>query len=113
MAITPKKLIASQQLTNANATYYTATNVRTIIDKFTLVNTTGGAVTATIDVVDALGTDGVTERLISARSIAAGETYTCPELVGHILNAGDTIQGLCSANASLTIRASGREVSGL
>lgn len=113
MAITPKKLIASQQLTASNATYYTATNVRTIIDKFTLTNTSAGAVTATIDIVDSGGTAGATERLISARSIAAGETYTCPEMVGHIMNSGDTIQGLASAATSLTIRASGREVSGL
>lgn len=113
MAVTPKSLIASQQLTNANATYYTATNVRTIIDKMTLTNTTAGAVTVTIDLVDSGGTAGAAERMISARSIAAGETYTCPEVVGHILNSGDSVQGLCSANTSVTIRASGREVSGL
>lgn len=113
MAVTPKALVASQQLTNANATYYTATNVRTIIDKMTLCNTTAGAVTATIDLVDSGGTAGVSERVISARSIAAGETYTCPEVAGHILNSGDTLQGLASANTSLTIRVSGREVSGL
>lgn len=113
MAVTPKSIIQAQQLTGSNATYYTATNVRTIIDKMTLTNTTAGAVTATIDLVDNGGTAGVSERIISARSIASGETYTCPEIVGHILNAGDSIQGLSSAAASLTIRASGREVSGL
>lgn len=113
MAVNPKALVASQQLTNSNATYYTATNVRTIIDKMTLVNTTGGAVTATIDLVDSGGTAGASERVISARSIAAGETYTCPEAVGHILNNGDSIQGLASAGASLTFRVSGREVSGV
>lgn len=112
MAVTPKAIIQSQQLTNANVTYYTATNVRTIIDKFTLVNTTAGAVTATVDAVDSGGTAGASERLISARSIAAGETYTCPEVVGHILNPGDSIQALASANTSITIRASGREVTG-
>lgn len=113
MAVTPKAIVASQQLTNANATYYTATNVRTIIDKMTIVNTTGGAVTATIDLVDSGGSAGVTERIISARSISAGETYTCPEAVGHVLNNGDSIQGLASANTSLTFRVSGREVSGV
>ena len=113
MAVTPKPLVASQQLTNSNASYYTATNVKTIIDKCTLCNTTAGAVTATIDVVDSGGSAGVTERLISARSIAAGETYVCPEVVGHILASGDTIQGLCSASTSLTIRVSGREFSGV
>jgi hypothetical protein len=110
MAVTAKGLIASQQLTNANATYYTATNVRTIIDKFTLCNTTAGAITVTIDIVDSGGSAGVTERVISVKSIAAGETYTCPEMVGQILNSGDSIQGLASAGTSITIRGSGREV---
>lgn len=112
MAVNPKGIIASQQLTNANATYYTSTNIITIIDKMTLCNTTGGAVTVTVDLVDSGGSAGVSERVISARSLAAGETYTCPEVVGHILNAGDTIQGLASAATSITIRASGRQVSG-
>lgn len=113
MAVTPKKLIASQQLGSSNGTLYTATNCYAIIDKFTLVNTTAGAVTATIDIVDSSGASGVTERVISARSLAAGETYTCPEMVGHILNPGDTIQGLASASTSITVRASGREVTGV
>jgi hypothetical protein len=111
--ITPKSLIQSQQLTATNATYYTAINVRTIIDKMTLTNTTAGAITVTIDLVDSGGTAGATERVISARSIAAGETYTCPEVVGHILNTGDSIQGFASATTSITIRCSGREVSGV
>ncbi len=109
MAVTPKVLIASAQLTNASALQYTATNVRTIIDKFTLCNTTGGAVTATVY----FGVASAGDTAISARSIAAGETYTCPEMVGHILNAGDTIYALASANTSISIRASGREISGV
>lgn len=109
MAVTPKALIASAQLTNASALQYTATNVKTIIDKMTLCNTTAGAVTATVY----FGTASAGNTVISARSIAAGETYTCPEVVGHILNAGETIYALASANTSITIRASGREVSGV
>ena len=113
MAVVPKGLVESQQLTNANATYYTATNVRTIIDKMTLCNTTSGAVTATVDLVDSGGSAGASERIISARSIAAGETYICPEAVGHVLNNGDSIQALASANTSITIRVSGREITGV
>ena len=47
MAVSPKALITAQQLTNAAATYYTSTNVVTIVDKFTITNTTGGAITLT------------------------------------------------------------------
>lgn len=113
MAVLPKKLVSAQQLTGSNATYYTATNVYTIIDSASICNTTAGAVTATIDLVDSGGSAAATERVISARSIAAGETYLCPELIGQILNPGDTIQGLASAATSLTLRISGREVSGI
>jgi hypothetical protein len=113
MAVTPKKLIPSRQITTAMEQYYIANNVTAIIDKFTLTNTTGSAVSATVDAVDVSGTAGVTERLISAHSIGAGETYTCPEIVGHILGNGDTIMALASADSALTIRVSGREVSGL
>lgn len=112
MAVTPKRLMQSQQLGTFSASYYTATNVTTIIDKMTLTNTTAGAVAATIDLVDYGATAGVAYRVISARSIAPGETYTCPEVVGHILNAGDAIHGFAGSGSSLTIRASGREVSG-
>lgn len=110
MAVVAKALIETQQLTAANATYYTAVNVRTIIDKMTLCNTTANAVAVTIDTVKSGGTSGAVERVISSRSIAPGETYLCPEVVGHILNTGDSIQGL---GALITIRASGREISGL
>jgi hypothetical protein len=109
MSVTPKTLIAAQQLTNASALYYTATNVQTIIDKMTVTNTTVGAITVTVYI----GTAAASTTMISARSIAAGETYTCPELTGHILNNGDTIYALASANTSITIRASGREVTGV
>lgn len=105
-----RKFVAAQQLTGSNATYYTATNVRAVIDKCTVTNTTAGAVTLTLDIVDAGGSAGATERIISAKSIAAGETYRCPEMVGHVLENGDTIQGLASAATSLTIRVSGREI---
>lgn len=114
MAITPKKIVAAQQLTTVIATYYTTPSaIVTIVDKFTLTNTTSAAITATVYMVDASGTAGASECLISARTLASGETYTCPEIVGHILNHGDTIQALASANSALTVRISGREVSGL
>lgn len=107
MSIVAKEIIASAQLTNASALQYTATNVRTIIDKFTLCNTTAGAVTATVY----FGTASDGDTILKAKSIAAGDTYTCPEIVGHVLNTGETLYALASANSSITIRASGREIS--
>ena len=109
MAVSPKALITSQQITNAAVTYYTSTNIVTIVDSFKLVNTTGGAVTATVSI----GANAASTQMIAARSLAAGETYNCPEMVGQILNSGELIQALASAGSSITIRASGRTVSGV
>ena len=110
MAVTVKKLIASQQVANSTTTYYTATNVKTIIDKFTVCNPTAGAATITVYLVDSGGSAGDSETIISAKSVGAGETYTFPEIVGHTLNASDFIQCIASAATTLTLRASGREI---
>lgn len=106
MAVTPKALIDAQQVASSSTLYYTSTNVVTIVDKFTATNTTGGAVTLTVYI----GTASAAHTIISARSINAGETYICPEMVGQVLNAGDTIYAVASAATSITLRASGRQV---
>lgn len=112
MSVTAKSLFAPLQAPNANTTLYTANAVRTIIDKFTGTNTTAGAVTLTVFLVAAAGAAGVTNEIVAVRSLAANECYTFPEIVGHVLNAGDFIVVSASAAASITVRASGREVTG-
>jgi len=110
MAVTPKVLIPAKQAENAQTTQYTATAVRAIIDKFTVTNTSAGNVTMSVNLVTVSGAAGATNLIIDARAIAPDETYTCPELVGHVLEAGSFISTLASAATSLTIRCSGREI---
>lgn len=110
MAATGKPLGTNAQIANSATTYYTATNVRTRIDKLTLCNTTAGAITVTIYKITAAGSASATNTVLSAKSVGAGETYTCPELVGHWLNQGDFIQALASSAASVSIAISGVEV---
>lgn len=109
MAVTPKILIHPKQAEAAQTTQYTAELARAIIDKFTVTNTTASTQTITVNLVST-GSAAASNTVISARSIAAGETYTCPELVGHILDVGGSISTLASAGSALTIRASGREI---
>lgn len=109
MTVTAKALIDSKYAENAQTTQYTATGVRTIIDKFTAFNGTAGAVTLTVSLVASGGTASADEVMVT-RSIAANETYTFPELVGHVLNSGGFISTLAGAASSLVIRSSGREV---
>jgi uncharacterized membrane protein YqgA involved in biofilm formation len=110
MAVTPKVLIPPKQAEDAQTTQYTVLAAKAIIDKFTVTNTTSGNVTISVNLVSVGEIAGVGNLAIDARAIAAGETYTCPELIGHVLEPGGFISTLASAATSLTIRCSGREV---
>ena len=48
--------------------------------------------------------------MVQTRTIAPGETYTCPELIGQVLEDGGFISTLASAASAITIMASGRIV---
>lgn len=111
MTVTAKTLIASKKAEGVQTMQYTApASTRTILDKMTATNTTAGAVAITVHLVPSGGTAGAANVITSASSIAAGAVYTFPELVGHVLSEGDFISTLAGAAASITIRASGREV---
>lgn len=110
MTVTVKNIIPAKQAENAQTAQYTASNCKAIIDKFTVTNTTGGAETITVNLVASGGAASASNTVVSAKSIAAGECYTMPELVGHTLEAGGFISTIASAATSLTIRASGREI---
>lgn len=113
MSVVAKSLFAPLQLPAGNTVLYTATGVRCIIDKFTGSNTTAGAVTITVFLVPNAGAASVTNTIVPATfSLAAGQCYTFPEIVGHVLNAGDSIVAAPGTATALTMRGSGREVTG-
>lgn len=110
MAVNPTVLLQAKQAENAETTQYTSpSSTRTIIDKFTGYNASGATATLTIRLVASGGSGGVTNAIV-AKSLAAGETYTFPEVVGHVLGPGDFISTLASAATAINIRASGRQV---
>lgn len=84
------------QLTGSAATQGTTvgSNTKRVIKSAQLCNTTGGAVACTVYLVPSGGSAGASNTYISARAIAAGETYNCPELIGQGLNAGGFVQAL-------------------
>lgn len=110
MGVLVKTLIPSKQAENAQTTQYTAVNCKTIIDKFTITNTNTTNVTISVNLVTSGGTADLGNRIVDTRSVAPDETYTCPELVGQVLESGAFISTIASAATSLTIRASGREI---
>src|SRR5690349_14220377 len=104
MAVTQINAVLNSgtQLTTSLVTQYTSTGKKTIIDKWTISNTTNGAVTFTLHKIPSGGTASDANKLINGRSVAAGGIDMCPELVGHSLEAGDFIQISAGANSSLT-----------
>jgi vancomycin resistance protein YoaR len=110
MAVSPKVLISSKYAENAQTTQYTATNCRTIIDKFTATNISVLNATLSVNIVPASGSAGSTNRIIDSRSISPGETYSFPGLVGHSLEPSGFISTIASAASALVIRSSGREI---
>lgn len=109
MTVTVKCLVEGKQAENAQTTQYTSTAMKTIIDKATVTNTTGGGVTFAVNLVPSAGAAGA-GNLIVSKTIAANSTYTLPEIVGQYLDAGDFISTVAGAATSLTIRFSGRQI---
>lgn len=110
MTVTVKNIIPRKQAEAVQTTQYTAVSCKTIIDKFTVTNTTAANIQFSCNLVasgDAAGADNL---VLNAKTIAPNETYTCPELVGQTLEPAGFISTLASAATSLTISASGREI---
>jgi hypothetical protein len=103
MTITLSTLIETAIAPTTETTAYTSTNARTIIDKYTGYAAAAG--TLTLKLVPSTGTAGAAH-IMAVKSFAAGETYTFPEIVGHILNPGDFISEI--ATGSVVRRCSGR-----
>jgi hypothetical protein len=111
MTVIIKVLIPAKQAENSQTTQYTAVNVKAIIDKFTVTNTSANNVTFSCNLVTVSGSAGASNLIVDSRTIVPDETYTCPELVGQALDVGGFISTIAGAATSLTIRASGREIS--
>lgn len=110
MAVTVKNIIPAKQAENTQTAQYTAVSCKCIIDKFTVTNTNTSNVTISVNLIASGGSAGNSNLIVKTRSVVPGETYLCPELVGQVLEAGGFISTLASAATSLTITASGREI---
>lgn len=104
---TQSQLVAPQQLGNADATLYTAqANNTAKIGRAVFTNTTGAVVTITSGITTGGALTSATT-LISARSLAPGESYVSPELAGAVIPAGSQLHAFASSAASVTFTASG------
>lgn len=105
--VTQVQLVAPAQLGNADASVYTVPTSSTVkIGRAVFCNTSASALTITAGIT-AGGALGASTTLISARTMAPGETYVSPELAGATLPAGSQIHAFASAATSVTFTASG------
>jgi hypothetical protein len=110
MTVTAKALVSNVTLPDALSTtpLYTAVNVTAILDKCTVTNYSAASATFSVYASTAAEDNNV---LIQDKTLMPNETYTCPEVVGQIINKNGTFNAAASAATSLNIRVSGREIS--
>jgi len=111
MAVNIRVLIPAKIAENTQTTQYTAQNVSTIIDKFTATNYSAAAATISINLVTQFDSSGNQNLIIKSKTLLPSETYTFPELVGHVLQSGGFISTIAGTASAINIRSSGREVS--
>ena len=111
MTVTVKTLIPAKIAEASQTTQYTATNVTTIIDKFTATNYSATAAALSVNLVTLAGSPGNDNLIVKAKVLQPSETYSFPELIGHTLLAGGFISTLAGTAAAINIRASGRTIS--
>jgi len=110
MTVLVKILIPAKQVEDLQSTQYTAVNCKAVVDKFTVTNNGLSNATLGVNLVASGGSVGPDNLIVNSRAIAPSETYTFPELVGQVLEPGGFISTIASAASTLTIRASGREI---
>jgi hypothetical protein len=110
MTVTSKVLIPAKTVEATQTKQYTATNVTTIIDKFTVTNYSASAATISVNLVTAAGTAGDSNLITKNRTLQPSEVYTFPELVGQVLSPAAFISTIAGTASAINIRVSGREV---
>jgi hypothetical protein len=111
MTITASVLAQSRTVQNTQTTQYTSTGVTTILDKCTATNYGATAATISINLVQSGQSAASSNLVVKARRLQANETYTFPEIVGHVLNPGDFLSTLAGTAGVISLRVSGRQIS--
>lgn len=105
--VTIVQLVAPLQLGNVDASVYTApTQTTAKVGRAVFTNTSVTATTISAGVTTG-GAIASSTTLISARTIAPGESYVSPELAGVVIPAGSQLHAFAGAAAAVTFTASG------
>ena len=110
MAVNISNIIPAKTAENAQTTQYTSAGVQTIIDKFTATNYNTAPATISVNLVSPTGAAGNDNLIVKTKTLQAGETYTFPELVGHVIAPSGFISTIAGTASAINIRVSGREI---
>lgn len=111
MAVSISNIIPAKIAEATQTTQYTSNGVQTIIDKFTATNYSATAATISVNLVTGAGSASDANLIVKLKTLQPDETYTFPELVGHVLPNGGFISTIAGTATAINIRASGRLVS--
>jgi len=94
----------SGQLGSSSTTLYTCpANTRARVIKANACNDTTTVPSMTFYLVPSGGSPGVTNLLINARNLPGNGTDSLREIVGQVLEPGDSIRGLASSADQVTV----------
>lgn len=109
MASTNIAIIKPKFCENSLANQYQVANVKTVVDHFMARNDSATALVVAIHIVPSGGT-AVTSNRVMYRTLAGGESYFCPELVGRTLQADESVWASAGLANSVVIAADGRQI---
>ena len=111
MSVLATVLVEPLQMSATQTVVYTAPpSTRVIIDKATVTNTDAIVRSFSVNLVPDGDTPGNDNLIVDTKAVLPGETYNCPELVGHVLLPGTEISAIATLGSALTLRISGREI---
>ena len=105
--VTQVQLVAPVLLAGSDASVYSVpTQTTAKLSRAVFTNTSASALTITAGITTG-GALAAATTMISARSIAPGESYVSPELAGAVLPAGSQLHAFASTASAVSFTASG------
>lgn len=104
MTVTVQNIIPVKTMEIASTVQYTSDDAKTVIDKFTVTNIG----TVNVSFGTRLNGSSTDTQVIKERTLVPNQTYLCPEMIGQVLEAGQTLRTTCTVADSLNVSAAGR-----
>jgi hypothetical protein len=110
-SVIPKVLASAQIASGDNTVYTVGASKAAKLAKLVVANVSASAVVVSVSIVPSGGTVDGTHKIMSASSLAAGDSTVITEAENIWLGAGDFISVNASAATSVNVLASGLEFS--